>query len=161
MATTALPKNTKGIFFILSLLSLFYVASSWITDDQLTVIKEMISVSKRYLQHQKAQEMYIRTTASKLLDLISSLTDKDQLEKLKTELKKAVQEANRLKWKEDGHNILPFLMTMDELDMKLEQLFQIMYSHFIPSTGELEKIAKSILKNFKTYCIKKVALLQE
>ncbi|KAM9424702.1 uncharacterized protein KZ484_004061 isoform 2-T2 [Pholidichthys leucotaenia] len=99
MATTALPKNTKGIFFILSLLSLFYVASSWITDDQLTVIKEMISVSKRYLQHQKAQEMYIRTTASKLLDLISSLTDKDQLEKLKTELKKAVQEANRLKKK--------------------------------------------------------------
>lgn len=156
--TTEPARTTKGLFLICSLLCLAYVTSSLKTKDQLEKMKTALEEAER----QKAEEKYRNATITKLFDLASSLTNKDQMEIFKETLQTATEEEERLKEESKYKMRIASKQYNEKIKEIIPQLVEAMIlSYDSPPLQEMVDIVFHMLEKTKTYLDKKLDLLQE
>ncbi|CAI5672568.1 unnamed protein product [Oreochromis niloticus] len=160
MAAAALSRTrgpaiaNKGLLLIFSMLCLVSVAGSLYTQDQMML--EQMKILIKEAERWKAEDRYRKETTTKLFDLSSSLTHKDQLELFQETLRSAVKQEETA-----GDKYKMAATVLDKLFEKYIHQSELDMLADYPPVKEVIKVGLHFMKNFRTYMDKKMTLLQE
>ncbi|CAI5672562.1 unnamed protein product [Oreochromis niloticus] len=146
------------ILFILSLLCLIFMAS-WVKDQ---VFQQILKRVSEEVDKHKEDDVYRRAAITKILDLVSSLDNKEKLEIFKETLQTAIEQEERLK-EESKYKVTmaskQFNEKMKELMPQIEHAIRLSYNS--PPLQEIIDIGFHMITNTRAYLDKKLDLLQE
>ncbi|CAI5672556.1 unnamed protein product [Oreochromis niloticus] len=146
------------ILFILSLLCLIFMAI-WAKDQVFQQIQKRVNEE---VDKHKEDDVNRRAAITKILDLTSSLDNKEKLEIFKETLQTAIEQEERLK-EESRYKVTmaskQFNEKMKELMPKIEHA--IILSYYSPPLQKIIDIGFHMITNTRAYIDKKLDLLQE